>query len=371
MRIAFFGVANPQINASQVRLYHLARGLADAGHDVTVVVPEDSINLNFPVTRGSRVVFRAYKATSALGEAFTKFREVSTGNFDVVHVVGVGLRSLQLFGRPWTRPFYVQDYDESVAAQKDHSLARHIYLIAIEAYSRQRAHGIMVASRSLERLVRERRPDLGPRLLYLPIGYDPSFEGASTHLDSELRAMAGERAVLTWVGSFWSALGIYELLDLAATLARRGRQFVLMMVGAGPQFEDFKRAVTARQLSGYILLPGPVSLVDLQAYLRVSRVFLLPFPETPQNLYRCPTKLFQYIAYNRPVVTNRVGEVAEALGDAGFYYQDGSAEGMADACERALADSAKYDRSDLIREIYWSERARRYTTWLECIRLPV
>jgi glycosyltransferase involved in cell wall biosynthesis len=118
------------------------------------------------------------------------------------------------------------------------------------------------------------------------------------------------------------------------------------------------------------LLPGRVSLADLQAYLRVSEVFLLPFPGSPQNLYRCPTKLFQYIAYNRPIVTNRVGEVAEALGDAGFYYEPGSVESMADACENAIANSANYDRSALIPPIYWSERVHQYRNWIENLDLP-
>jgi len=368
MRIAFLGTSNPGVNASQVRLYHLARGMADAGHQVTVVVPDDPVNREFPVTRESAVAVHLFKARSAIAEVFTKFREVSAGNFDVVHVVGIGARSLQLVGRPFRRPFYVQDYDEAMTVQEGHSRARRAYYSIAEGLTRQRAHGVVVASRSLECLVRERRPDLGRRLLYLPIGYDPSFEGASENLDSQLRAMVGERRVLTWVGSFWPAFRIDEIIDLAATLARRGRPLAFMLVGDGPSLEATRSLVAARKLSN-VLLPGRVSLADLQAYLRISEVFLLPFPETPQNLYRCPTKLFQYIAYNRPIVTNRVGEVAEALGGDGFYYQSRSVESMADACEKAIASSAKYDRSGLIPPIYWSERARQYSNWIESLDL--
>ncbi len=343
--------------------------MADAGHQVTVVVPDDPINREFPVTRESAVAFHLFKARSAIAEVFTKFLEVSAGNFNVIHVVGIGVRSLQLAGRPFRRPFYVQDYDEAMTVHEGHSRARRAYYSIVEGLSRQRAHGVVVASRSLERLVREHRPDLDRQLLYLPIGYDPSFEGASENLDSQLRAMVGERPVLTWVGSFWPAFGIDQIIELAATLARRGRPVAFMLVGDGPSLEATRSLVAARKLSN-VLLPGHVSLADLQAYLRISEVFLLPFPGSPQNLYRCPTKLFQYIAYNRPVVTNRVGEVAEALGDAGFYYQSRSVESMADACEKAIASSAKYDRSDLIPPIYWSERAHRYRDWIESLDLP-
>ncbi len=365
MRIAFVGTANPQINASQVRLYHLARGMAAAGHAVRVVVPDDPVIRNFPAMRASAAVLRPIRAHSALGETVAKLREVRAGDFDVVHVVGIGLRSLQLIGRPSKRPLYVQDYDELATAQAGHSAARLAYYAVVEGLSRLRAHAIVVASRALERLTRARRADLGSRLLYLPVGYDPDFDGAGAHLDPELRAMAGDRPVLTWAGGFWPAYSFDELIGLGAELARRGREFALWLVGDGPGLAAARAAVAARKLERRIFLPGRVSPGDLQAYLRVAQIFLLPFPPTVQNLYRCPTKLFQYIAYRRPIVTNPVGEVAEALGEAGFYYRPRDVESMADACERAVAAAASYDGQALAASVGWSARARRYRQWLE------
>ena len=121
-----------------------------------------------------------------------------------------------------------------------------------------------------------------------------------------------------------------------------------MLVGDGPSLEAMRRLVQARKLDN-VLLPGRVSLADLQAYLRISSVFLLPFPQTPQNLYRCPTKLFQYIAYNRPIVTNSVGEVAEALGDAGFYYEPGKRGKHGGCLRKCRREFREYDCSALFR----------------------
>ena len=44
-------------------------------------------------------------------------------------------------------------------------------------------------------------------------------------------------------------------------------------------------------------------------------------------------------------MTNRVGEVAETLGDAGFYCECGNARSMADTCQRAIAAAGSYDQS--------------------------
>lgn len=370
MRIVFVGTANPETNASQVRLYHLAREMAAGGHRVTVIAPDDPAVRNFPALRDSAADFRPVTARSALAEAAAKLREMRAGDFDVVHVSGVGLRSLPLIGRPLRRPCYIQDYDELHTTQTGHSLPRLAYYALLEALSRVRAHGVVVASRALERLMRERRGDLKDALLYLPIGYDPGFEGAGAHLEGGLHAAAGGRPVLTWVGGFWPAYSIGELVGLAAELARRGRQFALWLVGDGPELAVARAAVAARGLGGRVTLPGRVPLADLPAYLRLSQVFLLPFPPTAQNLYRCPTKLFQYIAYRRPIVTNRVGEVAEALGEAGFYYRPQDVRSMADACERAIASAAAYDGAALAASVGWSQRARRYRQWLEALWPP-
>jgi len=364
LRVAFIGTQNPQQSASQSKLYHLARCLADAGHDVTLIVPEDPINRNFPVIRECNVKFRGVEAPSAISEALNKHRQLTDASFDVVHVVGIGLRSLVSVGRPWRRPFYVQDYDEAMTTNA-RSPSRRLYYGFLEILTRQRAHGVVVASRALERLLLKCRPDLGSRLLYMPIGYDPGFENESRHLDAPLKRITGERPVLVWAGRFRPGYGVNELVDLAEALGSRRANCLLMLVGGGPDFEETRVIIKQRKLDEYVVLPGTQSLADLQAYLRTATAFVLPFSPTRQNLFRCPTKLFQYIAYNRPIVSNRVGEVAETLGDAGFYYECGSPRSMADACERAIAAAGSYDQSALIPSIYWSARTRRYRIWLE------
>ena len=132
--------------------------------------------------------------------------------------------------------------------------------------------------------------------------------------------------MLVWTGRLQPGYGVMELIDLGAALVSRRARCLLMLVGGGPELEEARAAVRQRGLERYVVLPGPQSLPDLQAYLRIATAFVLPFSPTRQNLFRCPTKLFQYIAHNRPIVTNRVGEVGEALGDAGFYCEVGSEE---------------------------------------------
>jgi glycosyltransferase involved in cell wall biosynthesis len=366
MQIAFVGTGNPEVNASQVRLQHLARAMAEGGHRVTVIVPDDARNVSIAALNPSAIEPRYFKASSAVGECLIKAQEIVKGHFDIVHVVGIGLRSMQIIGRPFRRPMYIQDYDEMMAAHKGLSITRRIYYGAVESLSRHRAHAIVVASRNLEKLVRQCRPSIGPRLLYLPIGYDSTREGSSGHLDVGLRSIANGRSILTWIGSFWPGYGVEEMLKLADKMQKSGRQYLFMLVGDGPLLEGARTFVASNQLAN-VVLPGRIDHSDLQAYLRVADVFLLPYPATPINLFRCPTKLFQYIAYNRPVVTNRVGEVAEALTDSGIYYEAENTDSMAKACDVAVGQSSSYDRTSLVEPVKWSNRARCYREWVESI----
>jgi glycosyltransferase involved in cell wall biosynthesis len=86
-------------------------------------------------------------------------------------------------------------------------------------------------------------------------------------------------------------------------------------------------------------------------------VLLFPIRETLLNLCRCPSKTFAYVQAKRPVIANRVGEVAEVLGDKGIYVEP-TPQSFADAIERAMSSpeverDIEYDLSNLT----WSARA--------------
>ena len=46
--------------------------------------------------------------------------------------------------------------------------------------------------------------------------------------------------------------------------------------------------------------------------------------DTVQDKARCPSKLYMYLPYCKPIVTARIGEPFSVLGDKGYYYDCGS-----------------------------------------------
>jgi len=98
--------------------------------------------------------------------------------------------------------------------------------------------------------------------------------------------------------------------------------------------------------------------------MAAADVLVFPFAANAFNLSRCPTKAYNYAAANRPVVTNRNGEVARLFGDSALYYPEHDVEALADQCDQALARRAGYDNGISFATLTWEARAAQFKEWL-------
>ena len=73
------------------------------------------------------------------------------------------------------------------------------------------------------------------------------------------------------------------------------------------------------------------------------------------------------ICAQKPVVTNRVGEVAAILQNQGCYYTYGDLSSLSAAVASALTLKPRYE----LEKLSWRERAESYVTFLESAVLPV
>jgi glycosyltransferase involved in cell wall biosynthesis len=364
-RILFVGTANVQTNATQVKIYYLAGHLAKIGHDVTLMTVDCPENRRFLGDSAPNLKLMFIEDGSALSEWWRKVRAVAGGDWDIVQVVGFGLRTYVLFGRPLRHPKIIYDYDEWMSKHLSHRPGYRTYYRVLEWLTRRQAHGVVVASRALEKVIRTIRPGIGPNLLYLPIGVDADELAGGRHLDDGLAARWGDRAKFIYIGSVDRNYQVWELIDLAEACRRQGFDYRFIVVGGGAHLSAFTHEISERGLDPVFAIEGQKPRSDLGAYLRVADALVFPFPPTEQNLYRCPSKIFQYIAANKPVVTNRVGEVAEALGEQGFYYEPGNVDDMLRACREALGAAAGYKTDHNAHRLTWDARCETYRRWLE------
>ena len=165
---------------------------------------------------------------------------------------------------------------------------------------------------------------------------------------------AGPTAV--YMGSFYSIYDHDLLMQAVLVLKQRGQTPHLTLVGDGDDMPKMREFVAQHDLNN-VHLVGYQSGDALWRHLRHARILLFPIRETLLNLCRCPSKTFAYVQAKRPVIANKVGEVAEVLGDKGIYVAP-TPQAFADAIEQAMCSpdterDVEYDLSNLT----WSARA--------------
>lgn len=365
-RLLFVGVSSMKDHAGQYKLYFLADAFGRRGIPVTVLVPDIEENRAFFFNR-PHVQTHFYPPSHSFADVWRKSRFVNQGTWSAIWVVGVGVRSLLIrSGSAKTVPI-IKDFDEFPSMIGSFGFFRRWYLRLIERRLVLQAQGFTCASAFLEETVRRQRPDIGERMLRLPVAISAGEHVVDPAIASRLRQVAAGRPIFLYVGSvnrFYEDQ-LDEIIALAEVLRRRGSSARLRLVGGGPDLDYFKAKASKAQVGDTLEFVGHVRREELASHMDAAQVLVFPFAANAFNLSRCPTKAFNYAAANRPVVTNRTGEVAALFGEAASYYPEHDVEALANHCEQALARSIGYENGIPFATLTWDARADRFSQWLD------
>ena len=117
--------------------------------------------------------------------------------------------------------------------------------------------------------------------------------------------------------------------------------------------ENVRRQVKSHGLDN-IHLPGFRRGEQLWRKLRHAHALLFPIRNTLLNLCRCPSKTYSYAQARRPIITNRVGEVAAVLQEKAIYVDQNNGA-FAAAIKQAIKEP-QYDVEYDIAGHNWSRR---------------
>jgi glycosyltransferase involved in cell wall biosynthesis len=302
-----------------------------------------------------------------LADMICKARVAQEDRWSAIWLVGVGLRSYVVRGRRARHVPIIKDFDEFPSMIESFGPFRKAYLRWIEGRMIEQAQAFTCASAFLEQSVRRHRPDLGDRLLRMPVAISTEEHRIDPDLVTRLRKASVGRPILLYVGT---VSRIYErqldeIIQLAVVLRRRGSPARVRIAGTGSDIEYFKTKAAAARVGDSLEFAGHVRRQgDLAAHMEAAQVLIFPFPANSFNLSRCPTKAFHYAAANRPVVTNMTGEVATLFGKAASYYPDGDIEALADCCHDALGRACGFNNGIPLATLTWEARSRLFRDWL-------
>jgi glycosyltransferase involved in cell wall biosynthesis len=328
-------------NASFVRLRELGRELAIRGLDVHYFLDDDAATASEVAPTLAFATVHLAQGASRRARLWERRRQLKAASPAAVHILNpqpgncgaVAGLSIPL----------VCDWDELLSARDRAFLQRRIDRLC-EGYARRTAVLHVVASRWLQdRLDR----DFGLESLYLPYAaYLPPLPDGPCPF---------REPTAVYMGNLMPDFDHDLIIDAWEILARRGRTTPkLSIIGGGPLLDEVKSAVVSRGLAT-VAVEGFLRGQPLWDRLRHAHVLLFPIRDTVGNRARCPSKTFAYMQARRPIITNRVGEVAEALGDLATYVSP-DANSFADAVGR-LPDWRLPDVEYPLHAHRWSSRA--------------
>jgi glycosyltransferase involved in cell wall biosynthesis len=172
-----------------------------------------------------------------------------------------------------------------------------------------------------------------------------------------------------YVGFVLRVRGINEILDAADALRQKYPDLEWVLAGksnAGEQ-DWLKMEMDRRKLPGTVTFLGELSHGDVLELVQMSDVCLFTFPRTATTDFIYPVKIFEYMAYGKPIVATSLKGVQQILehGKNGLLVRPGDAKALAAAVEElylnrelgerlgnaARKNAPKYDWREINRQV--------------------
>lgn len=345
------------------RMRHLAEALREAGYKVNVICPkgQDTDRSSFEVFEGIKV-YRypmLFQASNRLGYvleyswallclgALSLFVWIRDG-VDIVHcanppdIMFLVARLFKLFGKKFV-------YDQ-------HDLCPELYhskferrglvyriLLFLERQSYRGADLVISTNQSYRDIARERGGITDERSAIVRNGVDISRFHRKTPRP-ELKRQFAYMAV--YLGTMGKQDGVNRVVQAAHHIVHTfGRQDVLfVMIGKGECWHKLQRLSEELKVADVVQFLGHVSDDLLLDYLSTADVGLDPDPPDRMNQLSTMTKIMEYMACQRPIVSFDLLETRRSAGDAAFYVEKEDPKMFAYALLELLDDQARRER---------------------------
>lgn len=362
--ICFVTTGDIRVNATAKRALGMAVPLTLRGWSVTILLEDTAENRHraaIECTDGVSVIF--FTQHSAVDEVRTKNRIIAHRHVDVLYLSAPIARNM--VHTPKGCRLVVEHSELMSHFAGMHGMAR-LKAMIFELLSIIQADALVCASHYLYDVFSRRARRMGrhPSQLYLPYAYSERV----CHPVTIDRATMSHgryvgRKVFCYMGSITRCYGALTMTAAIDLLRRSHPEVLLIMMGHGPAYDEVRQEIERRQLGHYIEMAGYVSEEDISRYFSLADYFISPMQDTEQDWARCPSKLYMYLPYDRPIVTCRIGEPWHILKDKGIYYQPNSAEDMA-AKMAQLIESGVMRLGLSTEEHAWPARAEVFDRWI-------
>lgn len=345
------------------RMRHLAEALREAGYKVSVICPkgEDRDRRRFEVLDGIKV-YRypmLFHASHRLGYLFEYSWALCClgalsllvwlrDGIDIIHcanppdIMFLLAWPFKVFGKK-----FVYDQHDLCPELYQSKFERQGYvyrtLLFLEKHSYHAADLVISTNQSYRDIARERGGIPDERSVIVRNGVDITRFYRRTprpELKREFAYMA------LYLGIMGKQDGVDRVVQAAHHIVHTfGRKDVLfVLIGKGECWEGLQKMSEELQVSEAVQFLGFVSDDLLIDYLSTADVCLAPDPPDRMNQLSTMTKIMEYMACQRPIVSFDLLETRRSAGDAAVYVEKEDTKAFAHAVVELLDDQARREK---------------------------
>lgn len=359
----------PDITAAAFRIGETVAILREKGHDVRVItarphkasLPANQVPTTLPPAASSmsvlrvplfprrpsgRIAYLFHYGTFFLGSTILgTLHRLRGWKPDVIWASSppllIGLTG-SLLSRWYSAPLVLEIRDlwpESAAAAGQLSRDSSFYsrLERLEGSLYNRAYRIVAVSQPMQAAIAS-RTTTPVAVVYNGVPEAALIRTTSPQTSSDLQT----RNAITYVGNLGRVQELDLLLKAFAALRQEPeyQNWIVRLVGDGVKRDELVQLRSTLGLGDAVQFVGPLSKDEAYAEMRAASLLYLALPPDPALEKTIPSKLFDYLLSERPIIGGLSGEAADILRQTGGNrtFQPGSMNDLCNAIRTAIRD---------------------------------
>lgn len=362
MHICFITTGDIKSIATAKRALGLANHLSDLDWNVTIIMDDTEENrhrVKLECDSRTHVYFLCYH--SAFDEVKKKNNLIRQIKPDVLYICAFVFRNIVALRYKCIK---LVEHSELQSGIRNVTVLFKLRAMIQETISVFYANGLLNASKFLQNHFQNLSKQLGRRglsMLYFPYAYNQSI-CQFDNKDNPIRKEDGDK-YFVYLGSLAENYGAFMMIKAFEVIHKQHPSFHLLLLGKGPDYKKVVQYIEANNLKTFVHTPGFVKEENISAYFTLADAFISPMNDTIQDWARCPSKLYMYLPYQKPIITCKIGEPYETLKEHGIYFEPNSPESLAEVIND-MVEKKMWVLNMNPFEHEWKERAKKLDCWI-------
>jgi len=367
MKICFITLGDIKFIATMKRAIGMADPLLSLGWEVAIIVQDSEENkkrISMECSDAVQVYY--YPEGTAAEEVRVKTALVNEIAPDYILFCSFSFRNRILKNKLKLKSTILIEHSELPSGIPDNRGLRKYAMLALEYWSVLYADGLLCASKYLCKTYTTRAAQLFRKqlpVLYSPYAFNNEVVESPRVRYNELKEMYAGKTLLIYMGTLTRNYGLFTMLQAMEMISKERSDVHLLLLGQGRHQEEAKAFVKERELSSQVQFLGYTPEEELSSYFAAADAFISPLNDTVQDWARCPSKIYMYIPFNKPVFTCKIGEPLEIFGKDGYYFDNHAPVSLAALISQLALGKLKPATVDKAAH-NWGKRAVDFTEWI-------